>query len=43
MQWFFQRENEYLRIETTHDRSSGAFMLILHLLKGTQQIYMFED
>jgi hypothetical protein len=31
-----QRENEYLRIETTHD-PSGAFTLILHRADGTQR------
>jgi len=43
MLWFFQRDNEYLRIETTHDRANGAFTLIVHRADGTQEMEMFVD
>jgi hypothetical protein len=43
MLWFFQRGDAYLRIETTHDRHSGAFSLTVYRADGTQEIEMFVD
>jgi hypothetical protein len=43
MLWFFQRGDEYLRIETTRDRDSGAFALTLYRADGTQEMEMFVD
>jgi hypothetical protein len=43
MLWFFQRGNEHLRIETTHDRTSGAFSLTVHMTDGSSLTETFPD
>lgn len=43
MLWFFQRGDEYLRIETTHNRNSGAYALTVYRADGTQEMEMFVD
>jgi hypothetical protein len=43
MLWFFQRGDESLRIETTHDRASGTFALTVHRPGGTQDTEVFAD
>jgi hypothetical protein len=43
MLWFFQRDNEHLRIETTHDRTTGAFSLTVHMSDGSSLTETFPD
>jgi hypothetical protein len=43
MLWFFQRGEEHLRNETTHDRQTGTFVLTLYRADGTQQAERFTD
>jgi len=43
MLWFFQRGDEYLRIETTHDRESGAFALTVYRADGVRETELFGD
>ena len=43
MLWFFQRGEEYLRIETTYDWRSGEFALIVDKADGTQKTETFAD
>jgi len=43
MLWFFQRGNEYLRIETTRNRETGAFALTLYTTEGPEQTEVFAD
>lgn len=43
MLWFFERGNEYLGIETTHDPHGGVFTLVVHKADGTQEKEMFAD
>ena len=43
MLWFFDRGNEHMRIETTHDASNGTFTLTVYRADGTQETEMFWD
>ena len=43
MLWFFQRDDEYLRIETTHDRETGAFALTVDRADGPPETEVFVD
>lgn len=43
MLWFFQRGEEHLRIETTHDRPTGTFALTVHRADGTNHGELFTD
>jgi hypothetical protein len=43
MLWFFQRDNEYLRIETIHDSVGGAFTLAVHMTDGTCLTELFAE
>jgi hypothetical protein len=43
MLWFFQRDNEHLRIETTLDPATGAFSLTVHMSDGSSLTETFPD
>lgn len=42
MLWFFERENEILRIDTTHE-PAGQFVLTIHQSNTTQQVERFAS
>jgi hypothetical protein len=43
MLWFFQRGNEYLRVETTHNRKTGTFALTVYRADGVEETETFVD
>ena len=43
MLWFFERGAELLRIETTHDRINGVFVLRAHRPDGTEHVEQFAS
>ena len=43
MLWFFERGAELMRIETTHDRISGVFLLRPQRPHGTEQVEQFAS
>ena len=43
MVWFFERDAELLRIETTHNQASGAFVLTVYRKDGKTQTERFAS
>ena len=43
MIWFFERGNEFLRIETSFDRIAGLYILRAQMPDGTEQVETFGD
>jgi hypothetical protein len=43
MVWFFERENNSLRIETTYDRLAGTFTLNVYEADGTYRTERFSS
>ena len=43
MIWFFERRNEFLRIETSFEHAAGVFTLRAQLPDGTEQVETFTD
>jgi hypothetical protein len=43
MVWFFERESEWLRIETSYDRVAGVFLLHAQRPDGTVEVEKFSD
>jgi len=43
MVWFFERNDEFLRVETRYDRDTAEFVLITHAPDGGEQTERFTD
>ena len=43
MIWFFERENELLRIETSYDRVTGVFLCRIRRQDGSEQVEQFSS
>ena len=43
MVWFFEREKELLRVETSYDRVSGVFLCRIKRQDGSEQVEQFSS
>ena len=43
MVWLFERDSEFLRLETRYENGTADYVLIIHEPDGSQQIERFKD